>query len=319
VKKLGYIVAVDGGGTKTSLCVSDLKGQNRKYVYTGCTNYKSIGIKKTKENLKEVINKALKILGISIADVEYFVMGLSGNDSEKDVQVLTGILKDIGINGNYYLCNDSELALFAGTDTPGIVVISGTGSIVYGVNNDGKKVRIGGWDYDFNDLGSGYWIGREAVKHVIMHCDGYFPNSNLFDRIKEYFNLEKIENFTFYVTASKKNFTKIASIAKLVVEEAKNGDELSCSIIDMAVYYLAVQTKEAYKRLKFPDGNQKISIVLAGGVLSSDIVSEKFKSKFIDMVGHMDNIHFIHLQEQPVEGGIKIALKHLQQIRILKN
>jgi N-acetylglucosamine kinase-like BadF-type ATPase len=48
----------------------------------------------------------------------------------------------------------SELALFAGTDTPGIVVISGTGSIVYGVNNDGKKVRIGGWDYDFNDLGS---------------------------------------------------------------------------------------------------------------------------------------------------------------------
>ncbi|WP_422445457.1 N-acetylglucosamine kinase [Thermoanaerobacterium sp. DL9XJH110] len=316
---MGYIVAVDGGGTKTSLCVSDLKGQNKKYVYTGCTNYKSIGIKKTKENLREVINKALKILGISIADVEYFVMGLSGNDSEKDVQVLTGILKDIGINDNYYLCNDSELALFAGTDTPGIVVISGTGSIVYGMNNDGKKVRIGGWDYDFNDLGSGYWIGREAVKYMIMHCDGYFPHSNLFDRIKEHFNLKKIEDFTFYVTAGKKNFTKIASIAKLVVEEAKNGDKLSNSIIDKAVYYLAVQTEEAYKRLEFSGGNQKISIVLSGGVLSSGIVGERFKSKFIDLIGQLDNIQFIHLQGQPVEGGINIALKHLRQIKILKN
>jgi hypothetical protein len=48
--------------------------------------------------------------------------------------------------------------------------------------------------------------------------------------------------------------------------------------------------EEAYKRLEFSGGNQKISIVLSGGVLSSGIVGERFKSKFIDMIGQLDNI-----------------------------
>ncbi|WP_311315446.1 BadF/BadG/BcrA/BcrD ATPase family protein [Clostridioides sp. ES-S-0108-01] len=46
-----YLVSIDGGGTKTKFCVSDLDGNILKEHTTGSTNYKSVGIKKTYENI----------------------------------------------------------------------------------------------------------------------------------------------------------------------------------------------------------------------------------------------------------------------------
>lgn len=51
-----YLVSIDGGGTKTKFCVSDLDGNILKEHTTGSTNYKSVGVKKTYEN----INNGLK-------------------------------------------------------------------------------------------------------------------------------------------------------------------------------------------------------------------------------------------------------------------
>ena len=41
-----YLVSIDGGGTKTKFCVSDLDGNILKEHTTGSTNYKSVELKK---------------------------------------------------------------------------------------------------------------------------------------------------------------------------------------------------------------------------------------------------------------------------------
>ena len=47
---------------------------------------------------------------------------------------------------------------------PGVVIIAGTGSIAYGHNGQGQAARAGGWGYVLGDEGSGYWIGRHALR-----------------------------------------------------------------------------------------------------------------------------------------------------------
>ncbi|MDQ0352328.1 N-acetylglucosamine kinase-like BadF-type ATPase [Alkalibacillus filiformis] len=49
------------------------------------------------------------------------------------------------LNRRIIVANDAINALYAGTyGEPGIVQIAGTGSITYGINEEGKASRIGG-------------------------------------------------------------------------------------------------------------------------------------------------------------------------------
>src|SRR5260370_914390 len=91
------------------------------------------------------------------------------------------------------LADDSGalIALVAGAqDAPGIVIVSGTGSIAYGRNANGEAARAGGWGHMIGDEGSGYWIGREALTAVMRAADGRGPATGLSADILAYFNVD---------------------------------------------------------------------------------------------------------------------------------
>jgi N-acetylglucosamine kinase-like BadF-type ATPase len=55
----------------------------------------------------------------------------------------------------------------------GIVVIAGTGSVVYGRKEDGSSSTLGGWGYLFGDEGSAFAIVRDAFAMLVRaHDDG---------------------------------------------------------------------------------------------------------------------------------------------------
>lgn len=308
-----YILAVDGGGTYTVLCAQELKTGKRTYIYTGSTNYKSIGIERVKKNFQKSLNELRRKLNTELKDIEYAVFGLSGFDSEQDSKIIKDMIKEIGFQeGKYYLCNDSELALYAGAQIPAMVMISGTGSIGFGINESGKKVRAGGWDYILNDLGSGFYIGKEALTHILMYYDGYYPYSPLFHKILKASGVLNYEELVSKITAGKIGFSEIASYAKIVIEEAESHEILSSLILDNAVYYLVQQSLSVYRKLGFDKTKSKISFVLSGGVLKNETVNTRFKNQFIKMVDEPARIEFIVLQEEPVVGGIKLALRKIK-------
>ena len=91
-------------------------------------------------------------------------LGVAGVDREDDDQIVRGIMRRLGFRTHALVVNDALVALVAGVgDDPGVVLIAGTGSIAYGVNQDGFAARAGGWGYVLGDEGSGYWIGRQAL------------------------------------------------------------------------------------------------------------------------------------------------------------
>ena len=81
-------------------------------------------------------------------------------------------MQRIGLNSRIVIVNDALIALETGAPgQPGVVIISGTGSIAYGRNAAGEAARSGGWGYVLGDEGSGYWIGRAALRAVLRAAD----------------------------------------------------------------------------------------------------------------------------------------------------
>ncbi len=54
---------------------------------------------------------------------------------------------------------------------PGVIVIAGTGSVVYGVDERGRSSTLGGWGYLFGDEGSAFNIVRESLAEMMRASD----------------------------------------------------------------------------------------------------------------------------------------------------
>lgn len=76
---------------------------------------------------------------------------------------LSGLAREVRV------LSDVELAHEAAFDGgPGILVIAGTGSIAFGKNSKGQTRRAGGLGALLGDEGSGFWLGREALRRPAL-------------------------------------------------------------------------------------------------------------------------------------------------------
>lgn len=301
---MGYILSVDGGGSKTSYCLYEIESSHKEYIKGESTNYKNIGIETVKKNLEENINKIMESRNITFQDIKYFVFGLSSCDTAEDYKLFKELLNNIGIKENLVIMNDAELAFRAICPfEDGGVIVSGTGSIGFAFDKD-KVIRVGGWGKDLSDLGSGYWIGRKFLEKYILYLEDMEDKDDSFDRMEILGNdrkkqLEKIVEK--YDTAE-----KIASVARFVIEEK---DTSLCSkILDKAVEKLMMMIKEISKSIE----KDSYILVLSGGVAISDAVTDKIQKKIVEnALGN--RIKLIPNRYEPVDGGINIGLNYLQK------
>ena len=72
---------------------------------------------------------------------------------------LKGIARRVRVLPDYEI---AHLATFG--DGPGVVLVGSTGSAAFGRGAKGKRSRAGGFGPLLGDEGSGFWLGREAVR-----------------------------------------------------------------------------------------------------------------------------------------------------------
>ena len=302
-----YLVSVDGGGTKTEFCISDMDGRLIKSYIKGTTNYKSVGLEEMRVNLKAGFDDIVGEHQIKKGDIAYAVFGISGLDSANDYNNILKEIETLNIpRERYYLCNDGILAFYAAADKPGIIVVSGTGSIVFGIDKDGYINRSGGWGYPFSSLGSGFYIGNELLKKTLLYCDGNYPYSKLFERVREYFKADEFKSLPYRITEITKYY-EIANLSKLVTDNRNKDEWLSMEILRAAAAYLARDVKNVYEDFNFQD-EERINIVFSGGTLEGELYNNMLKSK-IDQQIKTSNLNFIEYKETPAAGGIRLAKK----------
>jgi len=301
---MGYILSVDGGGSKTLYCLYEIENSCKEYIKGSSTNYKNIGIDAVKSNLEENIKEIMNKKNIRFQDIRYFVFGLSGCDTTEDYGIFKKLLENIGIKDNCIIMNDAELAFRAICPfEDGGVIVSGTGSIGFAFDEK-KVVRVGGWGKELSDLGSGYWIGRKFLEKYILYLEEMEEKDDSFDKIgmlgsskKE--QVEKI--IEKYDTTE-----KIASLARFVIDEKESS--LCSKILDKAVEKLMMMVKQISKNIK----KDKYTLVLSGGVAVNEIIAAKIKEKIIQC-DLESKIELVTNKYEPVDGGINIGLNYLNK------
>src|SRR5207249_3821082 len=77
-----------------------------------------------------------------------------------------------GLAARVHVISDAQAALLGALGKrPGVLLLSGTGSIVVGRNSRGRWARAGGLGPVLGDEGSGFWLGREWLRSRVR--DGH--------------------------------------------------------------------------------------------------------------------------------------------------
>ncbi len=133
------VVGIDGGGSHTRVAVLDMRGNLLAYAERGPASVKKDV--RARENVCEAISLAVERAGCRLPDVASLTAGVAGYDSEKDLEWVSGLTIMDGLNCPRRHVNDSLVAqVGAFLFEPGIVAVSGTGSIIFGVNESGRPL-----------------------------------------------------------------------------------------------------------------------------------------------------------------------------------
>jgi N-acetylglucosamine kinase-like BadF-type ATPase len=291
-------LGIDAGGTKTDCAVSngaELLGQA-----TGAScKLARVGKERGRENLQAVIREATQAAGVEASTIQHVCIGMSGASLAEAVHWAQQTIRELIPDSTIYVAGDHVIAHRAAFGTsPGVLVISGTGSIAFGRNQNGETARAGGWGPNVSDEGSAFWVGREAVTAALHAFD--FGNANgLLATIAESWKVAP-EEVIRMANASEPRFPELAGP---VVNAAEQGDDTARAIMERAGQALAGLASAVIKRL-WPSGGV-VPVALAGGVLQgSSLVRHAFREA---MKAEQPQAAVSFAFVRPVLGALEIA------------
>lgn len=260
------ILGIDAGGTKTVCQLADAKGRVLAEARGAGANLQAVGELEVEKTLHGLMDEVLQ--GREEQRLGAICVGMAGVDRPGDAAVVRGIMRRIGQNARVLIVNDALIALEAGAPGgPGVVIIAGTGSICYGRNADGWAARAGGWGYVLGDEGSGYWIGRHALRAVVREADRRGPRTLLTERALAHFGVDRPQDLIHEIYYGGMRPGAIAALASDVHAALLDGDGVAAGILEVAVRELATSAASVVSRLGLDD--EPFHFVLAGGTFKA--------------------------------------------------
>ncbi|QYJ16824.1 N-acetylmuramic acid/N-acetylglucosamine kinase [Rubrobacter xylanophilus DSM 9941] len=250
-------LGVDAGGTKTHAVLADAAGRVIAEAVAGPGNPLSAGEKTARRSLKEALRTVL-VAGEPAAAH----LGFAGAGRRGDRRKITHLVRSLGLGCTFSVSDDAEIAFRAVADPPGVVLVCGTGSIAVAYAPDGTAHRSGGHGYLLGDEGSGYWIGREAVRAALRAADGRGEPTRL-EELPAMLGLSSLEEVVSGVYGGRIGRRKLAEISGWVLGVE---DPVARRIAREAARELALCVRAASRGAGLRWGS-RTPLVLAGGLL----------------------------------------------------
>lgn len=291
-----YFLGIDGGGTKTVFRLTDENGTIVKELYKGSTNPNDIGMGNTLNLLREGISEICASLPYE--KITLFA-GISGGGlTGENASVLKRFFGEFGF---YAFDNGSDLEnLIALADRNScILVIMGTGFIVYALNGE-KRRRIAGWGQFFDEGGSGYTIGKDVITAVLDEMDGSGEKTLLSSLLEKRVGESAEAHLAEFYRGGKRY---IAEFASLAFEAADMGDAVALGILEKNMAFAAQKIRTAMREFSETD-QPKIPIFFSGGITKRCGLIFPMIEKHLS-----DSRSFLTVIEgEPIEGAVKRAL-----------
>ncbi|MBO8163625.1 MAG: N-acetylglucosamine kinase [Brevibacillus sp.] len=295
----GYVIGVDGGGSKTVAALCDERGRVVAAVWGDSSNVQSRPFPEVEQTLKLLITRLLQEAGIGADELAAVFLGLAGADRPEAKQQFAASALVQNAPYPVRIDNDAVTALYSGTwGEPGIVLIAGTGSICYGVAPDGRRCRAGGWGYLLGDEGSGYDLGRQALTAVLRQFDGRGRETVLTRLLLQQTGLTDPGGLIHYIYSAANPRKRVAEASYLLLEAAAQGDEVAIAILEQAAASLVQLVEACAERV-----GSELPVVLAGGLLAADTLLRR------KLLARLPAGYEVVLPElPPVAGALVMAL-----------
>ncbi len=167
------VLGLDVGGSKTR---ARLAGHGDVLdVEGGSASLSGVGPGRAWSVLDGLVRE---LLAARPGPVEAACAGMAGVDGPLQVAQAHALLRRLLPGVPVLVVNDARLVLAAAGVEEGVALVAGTGSIAYGLRR-GAEARAGGWGHLLGDEGGGYWLVREAVRHLLERWDRGLPPGRL--------------------------------------------------------------------------------------------------------------------------------------------
>lgn len=301
-----YLIGIDGGGTKTDCAIADLSGKIIQQSSGKPSNFLIIGVEETVRNIFALIEENIFALEGDFSDVKQIVIGVAGAGRDEDAKLLEKGFKDFADEEGIHfkgvkVISDAHIALEgAFPDSAGCILIAGTGSILFGKDEKGVIHRVGGFGRLIGDEGSGYSIGRKALNAVSKSSDGRGEETLISELLNSKMNSGSANAIINKVYNEKLD---VASVAKIVIEAAEEGDPIAEDILDEEADELVLHIRSLIEKFR----TNILSVAFSGSLIDnenfySDLLKRKIKST-------LPNVKITQAVLSPIGGAILFAKK----------
>lgn len=268
-----FIAGIDGGGTHTRIELRNMDNCLIRRGEFGPFNINAIG----EDGFRRMLREVFRWCG-DMAECAKLCIGGAGISNPATKRILEEELETSGFQGQWKLCGDQEIALQGAMDGPGVVLISGTGSICFGKNADGETARSGGYGHLIDDGGSGYALGRDVLACAVRCADGRIQDTAIFEAVCRRLGggAERIVPFVYSPETDK---SAIAQFSAIALEQAEQENAEAVRILRQGAEELAQLVAAVQARLDM----QQCRIGLLGGLIAAEnpyrrVVAERLAS-----------------------------------------
>lgn len=263
-----YLV-VDGGGTKTECQLLQRHGDRFAVLGEGhstASNPGAIGVEAATAAILAAVDLARSDAKVDEGTVvTRAALAIAGTVDTTWRSKLEESLQSHGIATECRVFPDVLPPVLAAALTgPAAAIIAGTGSAAIARDVAGNYCVSGGWGYLLGDEGSGYGIGREALRAALDELERGTQRTAFVARLLEHFEARSSAELKQAIYRHPQPKSVIAELTPVVLELAARHDAAASMLLDNAVADLHIAILRALERLKLRD--TEIPLAITGGM-----------------------------------------------------
>lgn len=263
-----YLIALEGGGTRSQAALMDFNGRVLEILEGGDVNTNFTSYEQAQRNIRGVVAQVLVNSTVAGQSVDLFVSALVGpRFGEETFGSLCPNARFI-----YYRERDVIFAQAAIYRPHGVGLVAATGATAFGVRaDDGREIFAGGWGALLGDEGSAYAMGLLGLRAAARAYEGRLGcPTRLVEALCQRLQLDPAQFRQDLVhTAYHKPLSRadIAGLASLVTRLADEGDPAAARICEKVASDLAGLGLHATRQLFQPA--ETFDVVIAGGLVNA--------------------------------------------------
>lgn len=289
-------MVADGGGTKTRCQIvrfvnnaPDVLGMGES---TG-SNPAEIGVQQACNAIQEAFRKAFGETGLDPACcIDRAALAIAGT---LDDSLRTQLEDQLRLHSPTRCCrvfpDVLPYALAQPEAEQSLAIVAGTGSVAIARCAENDFTLVGGWGYLLGDEGSGYAIGRHALRHALYQLEAKQSPSLLTKLVLEHLSAKTASHLKCRVYRDRLPRRTIAAIARIVVDAHQMGDAESGKLLRSSSQDLAQLACRSSSTLHA--SWETVPIAVAGGLFSKGGPMLAMFKQAVSSLGHASEVRWL--------------------------